>query len=347
MNKKFIFWIPLVVVAILSSSCEETHTTTPYTLEVPVGFFPPNIPADNPMTVEGVELGRKLFYDPILSKNDAQSCADCHAQTLAFTDDGLQFSIGVEGLPGNRNSMPIFNLAWTSEFFWDGRSNSLEHQIFGPVVNPLEMNTSWPEVEAELNASTTYKQLFKEAFNIDQIDSVHVSKAMAQFIRSIVSGNSKYDKFVRSEISLTPSEMNGLNIYMTELGDCFHCHPLTNGLGTDNQYRNNGLDSDAAMTDMGRMDVTGLPSDKGKFKVPSLRNIELTAPYMHDGRFATLEEVVDHYDMGGVSSSTIDPLMKHVGIGLNLTLTQKQDLVNFLKTLTDQDYVNNPAYSQP
>lgn len=332
-------------------SCEPEQTTTPYNFQTPVGFIQPNIPANNPMTVEGVELGRKLFYDPILSKDNMQSCADCHVQSFGFTDDGLQYSVGVDGNAGNRNSMAIINLAWGTSFFWDGRSQTLEDQVFLPVINPLEMNISWPEVEQKLNANSTYKSLFKKAFNIDQIDSVHVSKAIAQFMRTMVSGNSKFDKFVREEVTLTTSELNGLNIYNTERGDCFHCHTLSNGLATDNMFRNNGLDDDASMVDLGRMEVTGLLTDKGKFKVPTLRNIELTAPYMHDGRFATLEEVIDHYDQGGVESSTVDPLMKHTANstspGLNLTSQEKTDLINFLKTLTDDDFMNNAAFAHP
>jgi cytochrome c peroxidase len=339
------------LIGILLVSCEPEPTTTPYNFQTPVGFIQPTIPADNPMTVEGVELGRKLFYDPMLSKNDMQACADCHVQSYGFTDDGLQYSIGVDGNAGNRNAMAIINLAWGSSFFWDGRATSLENQIYGPVTNPLEMNISWTEVEQKLNGNSTYKTLFKEAFNIDHIDSVHVSKAIAQFLRTLVSGNSKFDKFARGEVALTSSELNGLNIYSTERGDCFHCHPMTNGLGTDNSFKNNALDDDASMVDMGRMDVTGLATDKGKFKVPTLRNIELTAPYMHDGRFATLEEVVNHYDMGGVPSSTVDPLMKHTSgsasPGLNLTAQEKIDLVNFLKTFTDDEFKMNPAFSHP
>jgi cytochrome c peroxidase len=341
----------IATISFLLMGCEPEPITTPYNFQVPVGFIQPSIPADNPMTVEGVELGRQLFYDPILSKNSVQSCANCHVQSFGFTDDGLQYSTGVDGLQGNRNAMALINLAWGTSFFWDGRAASLEHQIFGPVTNPLEMNISWAEAEGKLNASADYKHLFKEAFNIDQIDSIHVSKAIAQFLRSMVSGNSKFDKFVREEVNLTTSELNGLTIYNTEKGDCFHCHTLTSGLATDNTFKNNALDDDASMVDLGRMDVTGMASDKGKFKVPTLRNIELTAPYMHDGRFATLEDVVDHYDQGGVSSSTVDPLMKHVAgsanPGLNLTAQDKLDLIAFLRTLTDPDFINNAAYSHP
>jgi len=352
MNKQRLLFFSTISLFVFLTSCEpDGATTTPYDFKTPVGFVPPNIPSSNPMTVEGVSLGRKLFYDPMLSENDVQSCSSCHNQDFAFTDHGNAISTGVTGDLGTRSSMALFNLAWENAFFWDGRAGTLENQIFEPVTNPVEMNTTWHDVEIKLNSDADYKELFKQAFNIDYIDSVHVSKAIAQFLRSIVSGNSRFDKFVRQEISLTPSEMNGLAIYTSEQGDCFHCHPVDNGLMTDNTFKNNGLNDDASMTDLGRMNATGSASDRGKFKVPSLRNIELTAPYMHDGRFATLEEAVDHYDMGGVPSSTVDPLMKHTSgspePGLNLTLQQKADLIAFLKTFTDQDFKNNPAYSQP
>jgi cytochrome c peroxidase len=307
-----------------------------------------HIPADNPMTIEGVALGRKLFYDPSLSKNNIQSCGTCHSQPSGFSDHGNRFSQGADGLAGTRNAMALINVGWEQKFFWDGRAASLEAQIFGPVTNPVEMNTTWPEVEQKLNASAEYPELFRQAFNIDHVDSVHVSMAIAQFLRSLVSGNSKFDKFRRGEVSLTPSELSGFDIYRTERGDCFHCHPFeTDGTLTDHTFKNNGLDSDAGMTDPGLQDVTGDPNDRGKFKVPTLRNIELTAPYMHDGRFATLEEVVEHYDTGGESSSTVDPLMKHVGVGLNLTLQDRIDLVNFLKTFTDEEFISNPEFGQP
>lgn len=346
MSRKTLVFLPLLT--ILSCSDEPTHNPTPYTLTIPEGFAPMPIPENNALTVEGVALGRKLFYDPLLSGDNTQSCGSCHTQAWGFTDDGLQYSTGIDGSVGNRNSMAMINLGWSQKLFWDGRSNGLEIQIFEPVRNPIEMKTTWPEVEAELNAHPEYPQLFRDAFGVTQIDSVHVSMAIAQFLRTLVSGNSKFDKFIRGEVSLTPSELSGYDIFRTERGDCFHCHSFAaDGLFTDNTFKNNGLDMEGNMTDLGRELVTGNPNDRGKFKVPTLRNIELTAPYMHDGRFATLEEVVDHYDQGGNPSSTVDPLMKHVGTGLSLTLQEKQDLVNFLKTLTDEEFINNPAFGHP
>lgn len=345
MSKNLLYILSLLLFVSLFS-CEEAYTPTPYNFEKPEGFTNMPVPVDNPLTVEGVALGKKLFYDQRLSKNNIQSCATCHDQAFGFSDHGSTFSTGVEGNVGSRNAMALINLGWSQKFFWDGRASSLEELIFEPVRNPIEMNTTWDEVEQKLNSDQEYTILFKQAFNIDYIDSVHVSKAIAQFLRTIVSGNSKFDKFRRGEVNLTPSELSGYDIFRTERGDCFHCHTLGDNLFTDNTFKNNGLDSDADMDDPGLMGVTGFEYDKGKFKVPTLRNIELTAPYMHDGRFATLEEVVNHYDMGGTPSSTIDPLMKKVGIGLNLTLQERTDLVNFLKTLTDESFITNPEFAE-
>ena len=199
------------------------------------------------------------------------------------------------------------------------------------------MNETWINVENKLNANTEYKQLFKNAFNIDYIDSIHVVMAIAQFERSLISSNSKFDRFYRGEETLSPSELNGYAIFNSEKGDCFHCHGTQ--LFMDNLFHNNGLDPEP-FTDLGRSAVTGNSSDDGKFKTPTLRNIEVSAPYMHDGRFFTLEQVIDHYDMGGHYSSTIDPNMKKVGIGLQLTNQEKADLVAFLKTLTDSNFIS-------
>lgn len=339
-------WVVVIICFLLYSCSKEGTEATPYSLQIPQGLSPMVIPANNPLTLEGVELGRRLFYDPLLSKNNAQSCASCHNQSFGFTDHGLQFSVGVDGVAGTRNSMSLINLGWSTRFFWDGRAFSLEEQIFQPVTNSIEMNTTWQEVEEKLNAHPTYPELFYKAFGINYIDSLHVSKAIAQFIRTMISGNSKFDKFLRQQATLTPSEMNGLNLFTTERGDCFHCHGFSgSGQFTDFAFHNNGLDTDAEMTDIGLMAVTGNSADKGKFKTPTLRNVALTAPYMHDGRFATLEEVIEHYDSGGKLSSTVDPLMKHVGSGLNLTAQEKQDLINFLKTLTDEEFLANPKFS--
>lgn len=309
--------------------------------DVPNRFPQPNLPDDNPLTEEGIALGKKLFYDPILSGNNTLACADCHFQSKGFSDP-LAVSIGIEGIAGTKNASAIINAAWNTSNFWDGRTISLEEQALGPVTSFIELHSpSWSQVSQELMDNNEYKSLFKQAFDTDVIDSSHVVKAIAQFERIIISSESKFDKFLDYEASLTPSELRGKEIFNTEKGDCFHCHSYP--LFTSNLFHNNGLDPEELM-DNGRYNVTNDPNDKGKFKSPTLRNVELTAPYMHDGRFATLEEVIEHYNFGGHNSSTIDPLMKKVGIGLGLTQQDKTDLLNFLKTLTDTAFINNSDF---
>ena len=326
---------------------EETpYQTTPYSLETPPGFPVMNIPSDNPLTVEGVALGRKLFYDKILSGNNTQSCASCHNQSLSFTDNGTRFSTGITGAIGTRNAQPLINLGYNLHYFWDGRSATLEEQALGPVPNPIEMHLSWVDAAAKLNANTTYSDEFKKAFGTTIIDSSHVVKALAQFMRTMISYNSRLDKRLRNEQSLTPAQSNGYVIFNTEKGDCFHCHSIDAGrLMTDNQFHNNGLDS--VFTDLGRAAITGNQNDNGKFLTPTLRNIALTAPYMHDGRFQTLEQVIEHYNSGGKASPTVDPLMKHVGTGLNLTTQEKSDLLAFLHALTDSTFITDSRFKNP
>lgn len=355
MNLRVIY--PLVV-SLLIFSCssndeQQGYIATPLPLEIPELFsqylIAPVVPSNNPQTVEGVALGRKLFFDPILSGNGTQACADCHRPQNAFSDP-RQFSIGIEGNPGFRNSMPLQNLAWNfpNKFNWDGSASSLEDQIFEPVTNPIEMNNTWLQAEASLKNHPEYPQLFKEAFNGATIDSVLVTKAIAQFIRTLISGNSRVDRHLLGENILTPQELNGLNVFMSEeLGDCFHCHgnPF-NPLWTDNTFHNNGLD--AFFADIALGGITGDPRDNGKFRAPSLRNLEFTAPYMHDGRFATLEEVINHYSEGLVFSETIDPLMKAVAQGgVQLSEEDKADLKAFLLSFSEPEFINNPDFQNP
>ncbi len=335
------------------SDCDlSLYNPTPYNIVRPQGFAEMVIPSDNPMTVEGIALGRKLFYEKRLSGNNTMSCATCHVQAqFSFTDKGTKFSTGIDGIQGNRNAMALINLGWGHKFFWDGRAATLEMQALGPVPNPIELHESWTNAVAKLKADTAYPRLFLQAFGICEIDSLHAAMAIAQFERTMISGNSKFDKFTRGEVALTPSEQNGFSLFnrdKTDLlsgGDCFHCHGGQGGLFTSNNFHNNGLDS--LFTDLGLEVVTGDINDRGKFKSPTLRNIELTAPYMHDGRFATLEDVIEHYNAGGKPSATIDPNMKNLGVGLELSASEKTDLVNFLKTLTDMDYVNNQEFADP
>ncbi|MFD2725002.1 cytochrome-c peroxidase [Hyunsoonleella rubra] len=350
---------PLILILLcITFSCEEESSSTvfskptPSPLQIPKLFsdniLNPVIPIDNPQTVEGIALGKKLFFDPILSIDNSQSCADCHAPENAFTDSD-RFSDGVDGIRGNRNSMPLFNLAWHYDetFFWDGNAFSLEHQAFIPVTDPIEMKSSWVNVEQKLQQHSEYPNLFEQAFGTSTIDSNLVTKAIAQFERTLISANSKFDKFLLGEVELTPEELNGFNVFMDETrGDCFHCHGSEkNPLWTDNLFHNNGLDE--TFTDLGLGAVTGDPSDNGKFRSPSLRNLKFTAPYMHDGRFATIDEVINHYSEGLKRSGTIDPLMKKIDQGgVGLTEKDKADLKAFLLSLSDDEFVNNVAFSE-
>ena len=320
-----------------------------------------DIPADNKTTIEGIELGRALFYEPLLSGDGTQSCGSCHNQSYGFTDNGKKFSTGIDQVEGNRNSMQIINAGLRTSFFWDGRAATLEDQAFGPVTNPIEMHEKWPRAVAKINDISTYREMGYKAFGVVQLDSVLISKAIAQFERSIISGNSKYDRWKKGEYQMTPQEDYGRKLFNKDrdeirdsLGnviqvipgaDCFHCHGDLSDF-TDNLFHNNGMDE--IFTDPGREKVTGNAYDRGKFKVPTLRNIEYTAPYMHDGRFKTLDEVIDHYSDGLVHSATIDPLMKNVDIGgVRLSLSEKAALKAFLLTLSDPDFLDNPDYSEP
>jgi len=344
---RFQVWVLGLLLVVLFSCSEEPYVPTPYNLKVPPHFSQPKIPFDNPLTVEGVALGRKLFYDPILSGNFTQSCSSCHQQSLSFAE-ATAFSTGITGAQGKRNAMPLINLAYHNRFFWDGRTFSLEEQLLEPVPNPIEMNLPWIAAMDRLNQHPDYPGLFKQAFGTEYIDSTQVTKALAQFLRTLISGNSRFDKYILGQAALTPQELQGMNLYSTEAADCFHCHPFAERFQfTTFSFMNNGLDKEGEIQDSGLGGIVANPNLIGAFKVPTLRNIAQTAPYMHDGRFSTLKEVIDHYDMGGHPSSTIDPLMKHVGTGLNLSTQEKEALIAFLLTLTDADFLSNPATLAP
>lgn len=342
---------------ILSCSSERLESETSYTpipvnLNIPDVFqdriLPPVIPSNNPLTEEGIELGKKLFFDKKLSVNGSQSCADCHKPSNSFTD-ARQYSIGVDNIQGTRNSMPLFNLAWNYDdrFFWDGRELSLERQVFDPITNPIEMHNTIANLVQELQIDSEYPEMFLKAFGTEIIDSVQIGKAIAQYERTIISANSKFDKYLLGQTTLTIQEEEGFNIFMDEeRGDCFHCHGNENNpLWTDNKFHNNGLDNN--FSDLGLGAVTGNPNDNGKFKTPSLRNLEFTAPYMHDGRFSTIDEVINHYSEGLQDSQTVDPLMKMVSQGgVQLTFEEKANLKAFLLTLSDYDFISNPDFNQ-
>ena len=246
--------------------------------------------------------------------------------------------------------MPLFNLAWNydDKFFWDGRELSLERQVFDPITNPIEMHNTLDNVVQRLQQDPNYPPLFEQAFGTSAIDSVMVSKAISQFERTIISANSKFDRYLLGEATLTPQELEGFNVFMDEnRGDCFHCHGSENNpLWTDNKFHNNGLDANPS--DLGLGVASGDPNDNGKFRTPSLRNLAFTAPYMHDGRFATIEEVINHYSEGLQDSPTIDPLMKKVEQGgVQLSTTDKENLKQFLLSLSDFEFITNPQYAHP
>lgn len=338
----------------------------PIKLTKPYGF-PPLPPTDLILSNEGFELGRKLFYDPILSADNTQSCGSCHNAAWGFTDNGRAVSVGIDGIAGRRNSMPIFNLAWSPSLFWDGRRPTLKTQAFDPVVDPVEMHNTWPNALKALKGHPEYPELFKQVFGVEDFDSSHVVDAIAQFEMAMISANSEFDQIIRefgTDFSnivppfRDPDAVAGFNIFNREPrknatdppgGDCFHCHGSTgNILFTSNLFMNNGLDAEP---DQGLYRVTKNPSDIGKFKVPSMRNLSFTAPYMHDGRFQTLEEVIDFYNEGvQPESPNIAPIMvKERGLanGLRLSDLEKKQLLAFLKTLNDTSFIENDAFHNP
>lgn len=302
-------------------------------------------PEQNPSTVEGVELGRKLFHEVALSDDFSMSCATCHVQGDGFSDV-RQFSIGTNGAVGRRQAMAVANLAWDALFFWDGRSTSLEDQAFRPVTDPAEMRNTWPTVVARLQAHPEYPALFERAFGTATIDSVNVVRAIAQFERSLISLNSRFDRFryLGDSTALDEQEQRGMNLFMrgAHCADCHH-EPLM----ADHGLRNNGLD--LIFTDAGAAEVNNNPAYAGHFKVPSLRNIAVTPPYMHDGRFATLEEVVDFYadDVELESPGLDNHMLPWVAGQVQLEEQERADLVAFLRALTDEAFLTNPAFSDP
>ena len=322
-------------------------TAHPFRFTFSSQFPRPSLPPDNPLTVEGVALGKRLFRERRLSGNGTQDCMACHHPPLGFSDR-RPFSIDAFGDIGKRQSMPLANLAWRSSFFWDGRASTLRQQVLMPIEDRTEMHASLPEVARMLADDPEYPEMFESAFGSPKIDADRIARALEQFLLTLVSDDSKFDRSLRGEENLTDEEQLGFKLFNTEYdpqrgqrgADCFHCHggPLFQSTA----FANNGLDGPAP-PDIGLEKTTKLPGDRGKFAVPSLRNLTITAPYMHDGRFETLEEVINHYDHGLHRSSTLDPnLAKHPAEGLHLTMEEKSALVAFLKTLTSESALRLP-----
>ena len=318
-----------------------TYDPTPWVAPIPTNYPPLRIPADNPITLEGIELGRRLFYDPVISHNKQYSCATCHRPDHAFSDT-LDFSTDIEGELLEMNTMPLFNVGFYPRYSWNGSIPTIEDDV---NVTIASLHGHWEGLIETLSGDDVYQRLFFEAFGQEEITSELIENSIAQFVRSLVSFQSKFDSIFAGLVVPTPEEMRGYELFFTEEGDCFHCHidPLFTNLG----FHNNALDNVENMN-LGYELVTGTSLDRGKFKVPSLRNLAFTAPYMHDGRFKTLREVIDFYSEGLQQTPYADSNMKNVHKGgIRISEEDKQALIAFLLTLTDYQLVSNPQIAKP
>lgn len=345
-NGRILFTV-LAPLILLCSSCHLVQQPTPYPIPTPPGFVEMVIPADNPTTVEGVNLGRALFFDPILSIDSTISCGSCHRPEIAFTDGGA-VSTGIRQRQGRRSAPSLLNIGFHYKaIFWDGRSASLEQQALHPLRDTLEMGNNWPLIEKRLRQSGHYPKLYQAAFPKTGTNKENTAKALAQFQRTLVSADSKYDRVQREEAVFTPSEQRGWTIFFDAgypdipMAECNHCH--MDPLFTNLDFANNGLDSSSTLLDFpdsGLGGITGNKYDNGKFRVPTLRNVALTAPYMHDGRLSDLEAVLAHYESGGAYAENVDPNVRP----LQLSDQDRADLLAFLRTLTDSSALYNPNY---
>jgi cytochrome c peroxidase len=371
-----IFYVFAIGIIFLFSSCKkdnpgvEVFTPTPYIIDVPFGFpTNMNIPADNPMTEEGIELGRYLFYDGRLSgraeADSLMSCATCHRQERSF-EAGIDhpqfqggFPHGITGIQTHHVMLPLINLVWNrTGYGWNGsiypdnpddRYRNIEDFVRMAVNADSEIHGDTVKTKQMIQSIQGYPELFKKAFNSETVTFKNIEKAIAQFVRTLISANSKFDKYMRGEVQLSQSELSGYVLFTTEEGgDCFHCHGgFGNPLFTTNLFYNNGKDT-VYNDPMDRFAITHDPVDHGAYKATTLRNIELGGPYMHDGRFETLSEVIDFYSFDVKMSPYINPLMHHVSNGgIQLTPNEKIDLINFIKTLKDEEFLANPAFSKP
>ena len=306
---------------------------------IPEGWPVPhyNFDADNPLSPAGFELGRTLFYDRRLSRNSTISCGSCHQQFAAFSHLDHPMSHGIDNKMGKRNTPPLFNLIWQPSFFWDGSVNHIEVQPISPMQNPVEMDEKLENVINKLKGDTIYKRMYKEAYGDTVVNSQRTLKALAQFMGMMVSSNSKYDKYIRKEPGgeMTSNELNGLQVFRDNCATC-HKEPLF----TDFSFRNNGLMPRYNGLDSGRATITRKSEDMYKFKVPSLRNLKYTWPYMHDGRFTELPQVISHYMSAKFNSPTLDPSVR----GFFFTPQQQDDLIAFLNTLNDTAFVKDPRF---
>lgn len=348
--KKYFILIVVIFSFFILLQCDKDEdinypTNSKIDLKIPSNFPATkfNVAGYEP-TVYGVELGKKLFYDGRLAKDNAVACAFCHIQENAFTHHGHSISHGVEGREGFRNTPPIQNLIWLDKFMWDGSVTHLETQPIIPITTEVEMDETMSNIAVKLKDDKDYQRLFTIVYGDENITAERILKAITQFVSTMISADSKYDKVVRNEgASFTADEQQGYTIFKNK---CATCHATD--LFTDQSYRNTGIPYHPIFKDEGRKRVSGKDEDFLKFRVPSLRNVEYTAPYTHDGRFQTLKALLDFYSDGVVDNPNLDPEFKKVPgkVGIPLTETEKTYLIAFLKTLSDQKFISNPAFAE-
>ncbi len=343
--KQIIFALILISAVVFNFvSCKKkdgnvsTYNATNWGFKIPANFPLPNYTFENnAQTIDRFGLGRLLFYDNILSLNNKISCSSCHAPDHAFSDHNVALSAGIGGVLGTRNAPSLSNLAWYPAFMWDGGVNHIEVQPMVPLTSPTEMNETMANILAKLNANTNYKNLFKKAYDVDVITDQVLLQALAQFTSMLISADSKYDQYIAGTASFTDAEKTGLDIFRNK---CAGCH--TEPLFTNFSYENIGLDM--VSVDLGRQLITQNPLDRGKFRVPSLRNVAKTYPYMHDGRFFTLSQVLDHHINGALNNGITDSTLLQL---TPLTSAEKLDIIQFLNTLTDIQFMVDPSLADP
>ena len=339
----FLLVVTSFTISWLLGACKKDQNTDGIELlqqEIP-GSFPQPLYKfeDNPLSKEGFELGRKLFYDPRLSADNLHPCSSCHEQVAAFGTFEHDRSHGVFESHTLRNAPVLFNLAWSSSFHWDGEFVSLQDEAVHPLTGPVEMGETFEGIIKKIQDDPEYRELFSKVFRYPFIRPEFITKALAQFTGSMIAADSKYDRYKKGTVTFNAQEENGYQLYKV---NCASCHPEP--LFTDYSFRNIGLPLDNLLTDYGRMRITGKSEDSLKFKVPTLRNTYISSNYMHDGRFNTLQQCINHYRTNVQPGPTLDPLLIN---GISLTNAQATDLVVFLRTLTDSTLLKDPRFSKP
>jgi len=344
--QKLTYSVLAIVILIGCTVCKEPVEDYPHfawqELQLPQHFPAPfQKLSDNPITEEGFILGRTLFYDPILSRDNTISCGSCHIQASAFTHHGHDISHGIDDKLGTRNAPAVQNMLWQKNFFWDGGVHNIELISINPIENPVEMDLAFDSAIARLQNHAHYPMLFKNAFGDEKVTGIATLNALGQFMRMLVSANSKYDRFILGKEIFTETEKEGLEIFRAKCNAC-HAEPLF----TNNTFSNNGVYKKFPF-DKGRYTISQLPEDEGKFKVPSLRNISYTAPYMHNGQFTSLDAVLDHYTNGISQHPTLDTLLVQDGTyGITISEYEKIKLKAFLETLNDEHFIQNTLFKQ-